>query len=173
MNKKEYNKRYYAKHKAALLEKLRTQYAEDEAYREAAKKRNRDKYQECKDGINARNRKYHAAWMREYRELHPEKQGGIDARCYHKYKAEILAAKGHMSRRNKAECVEYLGGKCVVCGYDQTLAALQFHHLEKGKKSFGISTKISNGWNLDRKELRKELEKCVILCANCHSIVEK
>lgn len=55
--------------------------------------------------------------------------------------------------------------KCNRCGYSD-YRALQFHHLSKNKE-FQISSKIGqrslNG-------LKSEIEKCEILCANCHQI---
>lgn len=67
----------------------------------------------------------------------------------------------------KIKSVKYLGGKCVRCGYDENIAALTFHHLEPNTKDFNISShKNSKSWV----EVSKELDKCVILCANCHNI---
>jgi len=71
-------------------------------------------------------------------------------------------------RTRKIKCVEYKGGKCLKCGYDKCLAALEFHHrkpkyknkLLEGNRAFSIKGK----WN----ELKKELNKCDLLCANCH-----
>lgn len=51
--------------------------------------------------------------------------------------------------------------KCIECGEDH-IATLDFHHLEKNEKEFQISE--ANGLL----ELKKEIEKCIILCANCH-----
>ena len=71
------------------------------------------------------------------------------------------------SRRQKIKAVNHLGGKCKSCGYKKHPAALQFHHRDKSKKSFGISNKISSKWET----LRVELKKCDLLCANCHAVV--
>lgn len=66
----------------------------------------------------------------------------------------------------KIKALKYLGGKCVNCGC-RHVAALEFHHLDPAKKSF----KISGSLKLFRwKELKKELDKCRILCSNCHRI---
>lgn len=69
-------------------------------------------------------------------------------------------------RRSKDRCVEYLGGKCQECGYSGHRAALQFHHIEPGTKSFTIGSKVTIAW----KKLVPELDKCILLCANCHAI---
>ncbi len=66
-------------------------------------------------------------------------------------------------RNYKQECVDYKGGKCIVCNYNRSIDALDFHHLDPSKKEFDIS-KSSKSF----KNLKEELNKCVILCSNCH-----
>lgn len=68
----------------------------------------------------------------------------------------------------KGILVEYKGGKCEECGYDKCNAALDFHHRDPFQKDFTIST--SRKRTLD--ELKKEVDKCSLLCANCHREVE-
>jgi transposase len=72
-------------------------------------------------------------------------------------------------RRAKARLVEEAGGRCVACGYDDHLAALQFHHLDPSTKKFGLSMR---GVTRSMEKLREEAAKCVLLCANCHAEVE-
>jgi hypothetical protein len=55
------------------------------------------------------------------------------------------------------------GGKCEKCGYNRCIDALEFHHLENLDKNFGLSEK---GYARSWKRVEKELEKCVLLCAN-------
>lgn len=60
------------------------------------------------------------------------------------------------------------GGKCERCGYSKCLRALHFHHLNPNEKSFQISeaiTQNSTPWNV----IQDELDKCILLCANCHA----
>lgn len=56
------------------------------------------------------------------------------------------------------------GGKCTTCGYDKCLEALEWHHLDETKKEFSIR----DLQDVSKARLEKELEKCVLLCANCH-----
>ena len=66
--------------------------------------------------------------------------------------------------RIKERAVEYKGGKCVVCGYNKCVKALEFHHLDPSKKDFGLGTNTNRSWE----KVKNEIEKCVLLCANCH-----
>lgn len=65
----------------------------------------------------------------------------------------------------KQKCVEYKGGKCEICGYDKYNGALDFHHIEPDKKDFGIGNRKSYGFD---DKVKKELDKCILICANCH-----
>ena len=72
-------------------------------------------------------------------------------------------------RRIKATLVEEAGVPCVLCGYDRSPIALQFHHLDPASKSFGIAER---GMARALATAREEAAKCVLLCANCHAEVE-
>jgi len=77
------------------------------------------------------------------------------------------AVEAVQKRRDKLKimAVEYKGGKCVVCGYKKYVGALEFHHLIPDTKDFGIG---SRGYTRSWKMVKMELDKCVIVCANCH-----
>ena len=68
-------------------------------------------------------------------------------------------------RKVKTLLVEYKGGQCEKCGYDKCIGALEFHHLDPTKKDFGIS---SNGNTLKLDIMKKEADKCILVCSNCH-----
>lgn len=65
----------------------------------------------------------------------------------------------------KHDLVVYKGGKCEICGYDKCEAALEFHHLNSNEKEFGIAYK---GYTRSLEECKKEVDKCILVCANCH-----
>ncbi len=64
----------------------------------------------------------------------------------------------------KQRCVTYLGGQCVQCGYARCTKALTFHHRDSGDKEFAVSQILDRQWGV----IRKELDKCDLLCFNCH-----
>jgi hypothetical protein len=67
-------------------------------------------------------------------------------------------------KRTKEKAVEYKGGKCNICNYDRCISALEFHHLEPSKKDFTLSQSMNIAWN----KIEEELDKCILVCANCH-----
>lgn len=67
-------------------------------------------------------------------------------------------------QENKKKAVEYKGGKCEICGYDKCIDALEFHHQDSTKKENILSKMMSCAWE----RIKKELDKCKLVCANCH-----
>ena len=60
---------------------------------------------------------------------------------------------------------EFYGSyECSVCGYNRCKAAIEFHHKNESTKD----KSLSNMKHYSRDNLFKELEKCIMLCANCH-----
>lgn len=64
----------------------------------------------------------------------------------------------------KEKAIEYKGGCCEKCGYDRCNSALEFHHLDPNEKDFGIGSYSVLSWE----KIKPELDKCVMVCANCH-----
>jgi len=72
--------------------------------------------------------------------------------------------------RKQAKLWEYklsFGG-CSNCGYNKHPQALHFHHIDPDGKTMGVSRMVQNSFSWDR--ILKEIDKCELLCANCHSI---
>lgn len=65
----------------------------------------------------------------------------------------------------KQKAVEYKGGQCVKCEYKKYQGALEFHHLDPNEKDFSISS--VKGYSFTD-NIKKELDKCILVCANCH-----
>lgn len=82
------------------------------------------------------------------------------------YKCNECAKNAVMDkrRRNKIALVEYKGGKCELCGYDKCVDALEFHHIDRNTKEFGIGF----GDTRSLEKLKKEADKCILVCSNCH-----
>jgi DNA-binding CsgD family transcriptional regulator len=77
-----------------------------------------------------------------------------------------------VKRRQKIKelSVDYKGGCCERCGYDKYIGALEFHHLDPTKKDFNVSKK---GHCTSWEKVKKELDKCILVCANCHREVHE
>ncbi len=64
----------------------------------------------------------------------------------------------------KKKIVEYLGGECIVCSYNETLGALSCHHVNPEEKDIDMARLTTRAW----KNIIPELNKCVLLCVRCH-----
>lgn len=65
------------------------------------------------------------------------------------------------------------GSKCQTCNYDLCQSSLEFHHIDESTKLFNISgfyTVRGKDGKIPKsiKLLVDELNKCVLLCGNCH-----
>lgn len=63
----------------------------------------------------------------------------------------------------KLKAIEAKGGKCVKCGHSNPFS-LGFHH--KRDKNYSISFLCSRSARWE--QIEREIEKCELLCANCH-----
>ena len=54
--------------------------------------------------------------------------------------------------------------KCSICGYDKCKWAIEFHHKDESTKE----NELSNIKHYSEEKITKELEKCIMVCSNCH-----
>ncbi len=88
---------------------------------------------------------------------------------YVKLSDEELKIRNYQKVKNfrqklKEKAIEYKGGCCGKCGYDRCDSALEFHHLDPKEKDFAIGSYSVLSWE----KVKVELDKCIMVCANCH-----
>jgi hypothetical protein len=71
-------------------------------------------------------------------------------------------------RKLKLDAIKYKGGKCQICDYAKCTSALEFHHRRPIDKSFSVSRANKTTFA----KIQTELDKCDLLCANCHRETE-
>ena len=79
-------------------------------------------------------------------------------------KSCIVLSNKERQRKTKKLAIDYKGGECIKCGYKKCIAALEFHHIDpttKDKDYFNSRGGLNE-------ELKSELDKCILLCSNCH-----
>ena len=86
--------------------------------------------------------------VRRYQMRNPEKNKQSKKQMYMGYKATLHELK--------------ING-CAICGYSKCDAALDFHHVNSKDKKFCIIAA-----NITKKNLTDEVQKCILLCKNCH-----
>lgn len=88
----------------------------------------------------------------------------LDSNNRYRCKKCRIEAVSSKRRRDREKLVEYKGGKCEICGYDKCIDALEFHHKNPDEKEFGLSC----GNTIKFEEKKKEADKCILVCSNCH-----
>lgn len=76
-----------------------------------------------------------------------------------------LSTGAEIRRQVKKWGLEYKGAICSRCGYNKCVEALEFHHKDMSDKEFNISDR---NLILDWPKIKAELDKCDVVCANCH-----
>ena len=91
---------------------------------------------------------------REYMRLYYKKYPGL---------ARKLLLKSHTPQRDfmlKAKCKP-----CSDCGFQYKPWQMQFDHRNPKEKLFCIS----DSWKRSMEVMKLEMEKCDVVCANCHA----
>jgi len=87
--------------------------------------------------------------------------------CKNKITQSYEAQKKRGLKR-KIDLISAFGGRCSICGYNDNLAALTFHHSEQGKE-FKLDMRSLSNRTLS--SVLAEAKKCTLLCHNCHAEV--
>lgn len=125
-----------------------------------------------------KNPEYYRRETREYNRTHdisrasaqwaennPDKIQKYKREYYERNKEKIKQKNLERRRALKQRAIIYLGGECNRCGLRHLCAdVFCFHHTLPSEKSFSISQKRLSRWDT----LQPELDKCELLCANCH-----
>lgn len=98
------------------------------------------------------------------KEFYPKKQAKARKYCYDCVPEENYSGSVVRSRIKKW-ALEYKGGKCEKCGYNKCTHALELHHINPKEKDFCLSDR---NIKLDWQAIKKELDKCILVCSNCH-----
>lgn len=88
-----------------------------------------------------------------------------DKRKYIDRAKYLIRAVAKRRKKIRKMAIEYKGGRCKLCGYNKCMQALEFHHIDDLGKDFGISAK---GYTRSWKKTKEEIDKCILVCANCH-----
>ena len=85
---------------------------------------------------------------------------------YEKNKEAVKARTKATKEANKVKWASYKSTlSCVYCGYNEHPAALDFHHVVRGPGNAKVyKLAADNSWT----RLWQEIQKCIVLCSNCH-----
>lgn len=95
--------------------------------------------------------------------MRSDRKGKTHSYCKKCVNAQTLKRQ----RELKIKCIEYKGGKCLVCGVEGHPAIFDFHHRNPNDKDFNIAKVRSLKFS---EKHTTELDKCDLLCSNCHRV---
>lgn len=102
----------------------------------------------------------------KYYYANKEKSAARNAKWRAENKEYIKNKQREDKRLRKLKAVEYLGGRCNRCGKDWHPAIFEFHHRDPSTKEKDPSKLLHSSWD----KVVAELDKCDLLCANCHRL---
>jgi hypothetical protein len=89
-----------------------------------------------------------------------------DPEAWEQYKAFYRSYMRERHRSTKRKAIEYKGNQCADCKGTYHPSVYDFHHLDPTLKDFKPSDSLTRKWD----KVKAELDKCVMLCANCHRL---
>lgn len=99
-----------------------------------------------------KNREYQRAWYER-----------------NKHRTEIFREKKQRRRKSRKDLIDSFRSKgCSNCD-EKDPVCLDFHHIDPKTKKFSIGSASLAPY----KDLMEELQKCIVLCANCHRKIHK
>tara|TARA_R100001530_G_scaffold26226_3_gene21105 strand:- start:7152 stop:7709 length:558 start_codon:yes stop_codon:yes gene_type:complete len=121
----------------------------------------RDYYEENRDLILSKMKKHYGKNKDKY------KKSAIEN--YRNNKDKIISFQRKRRKAIRSEWIEILKIKkmdfCSECGYDKSLAAIDYHHVNPETKKHNIARILKLKPTQERID---ELDKCIALCSNCH-----
>jgi hypothetical protein len=173
--KKEYQKKYREKNKEKAKEYNTKYYCENkEKLKEQRKEYMVQYYKDHKDEFIARatERQQSDEWKSYAKNYHEENRDKILKQQRNKWKTDPEFRKKSAERLKEVRLErstwlkEFKSDKqCKFCEESDSFC-LDFHHRDPDDKKRNISEMINSAFSL--KTILKEIDKCDILCSNCH-----
>lgn len=117
-------------------------------YKDRQEKNYLRQFKDCKKCSNKRNRKiYFESYQTKYRQ-------------------KLSNKEQHRHQLNKQKAVDLFSNKCLDCNNSFPMQVYDFHHLDPTTKEKSPSQLWGHKWET----IKQELDKCVMLCANCHRL---
>ena len=96
--------------------------------------------------------------------VYQKKRRAEDPELAQRLRQQQARRKLEHRQQRKQKAIEYKGGCCADCEGVFLPAVYDFHHLDPTAKDLAPAQALSGTWE----RAKAELDKCVLLCANCH-----
>ena len=86
-----------------------------------------------------------------------------------KYRRPTRSSDGISKQAKVAYIQELKTAPCTCCGTYEPPPSMDFHHLDETTKEFSLGKiSTSRGGIFTLEQIKKEIAKCILICANCH-----
>ena len=156
--KSEYQRKYRKAHPEKFLPKPPTE-EQRQYHREYMRK-----YREKNLGYKFRERQRRKEYYSENQLAEQKKAREYMRQWYRDHKEEASVKGREKYRKKRVEWDAFVATqKCLHCGMKDPVC-LDFHHRDPETKDYPVSQMLTYGW----KRIMEEVDKCIVLCANCH-----
>jgi len=129
----------------------------------------RFKQKYCSKSCSAKNRADHLHKIQEATRKYPKIEGLSRCQIFRKFNPDKNREELHRDNLKRGILIQFLGGKCAYCGYNEDLRAMNIDHIHgdgnEDRKLRG--SKIQRYYINNMDEAKNKLQ---VLCCNCHSI---
>lgn len=139
---------------------------------ERKRAKDREWYRNNREGKKQKARQYYwgnrgsqLEYRRQYRQENYDEMRKRDQRWYVKNRRKKIASNRRMWHQKWMTCIELAGGVCQVCGEMPHRVCMEFHHVDRKTKT------KQGGRAVDQLDFN-ELDKCALVCRNCHGKIE-
>lgn len=196
---KEYYQIYYEENKEKLQNSHKKYYKENKENIKEYQEKNKEKIKQQQKEYREMNKEKTKQKKREYREKNKEKIKQKKKEYYEENKDKILEYKKQYDKENKEYKKQYYEenkeeihkhnrkyrlelkirmlnltsrSKCEICGLDDPFL-LEWHHFNPESKEFSVAISVHEPNKYSDDIILKEVDKCQILCRNCHRVIRQ
>ena len=145
-----------------MLEVLKL-VANNKEYMKKYYQEHKEQYKEYYKRLSPENKEHKLEYNKKYRIKNREKEKERSKIYYRNNREkEKERKKQHLKESHQYLNNYKLSKGCSICGYNKCPESLCFHH--NGNKEFSLN--LAHCRSLEK--VKKEMEKCTILCMNCH-----
>lgn len=105
-------------------------------------------------------------WLKKWKLKTKSKYSGYKDPALRKLASNNYGSQKKRGLDRKIMFINQLGGKCSICGYNKNYGALTFHHLNPNEKEITLDMRRMSNNSMEK--LQEEVNKCQLLCHNCH-----
>lgn len=120
-------------------------------------------------GYYLKNREVLLQKCKEYYQINKDKIKLYQQEYRAKNRSLICVKRSKKRQATLKKLIDLKGNKCSICQTTFDSCVYDFHHIDPSTKDFTISEHMDKSWDT----LQNEVNKCILVCSNCHRMLHK